>query len=170
MPKIQPYKKVAASVALIALLGFGAAELYTNSVAQHEGLVLEAYKDPVGIWTKCYGDTYDVVPGATYSRDECLRSLDKQLIAHAKPVLACLPELASASDGEKAGHLDLAYNIGVGAYCKSTAARLVRKGDRLGACKAIGMYTRAGGKVIPGLVKRRAVNVEMCERGVKGEL
>ncbi|MDR1946646.1 MAG: lysozyme [Desulfovibrio sp.] len=170
MPKIQKYQKVAASAALIALLGAGAAGLYANEVAKHEGLVLEAYRDPVGILTKCYGDTYDVTTGATYSREECTQSLNKQLINHAKPVLVCAPELKELSDGEKAAFLDLAYNIGTGNFCASSIPRLLKAGDRAGACAVISRFNRGGGVVMQGLVNRRFDNRELCERGLKGDL
>lgn len=59
--------KIVAGAALVALLGFGAAQLSVDTVADFEGYVPEAYLDPVGIWTKCWGDTTDVTPGAKYS-------------------------------------------------------------------------------------------------------
>ena len=69
-----PYRKVpgkiVAGAALVALLGAGAANLTLETVADFEGYVPAAYQDPVGIWTKCWGDTYDVTPGATYTFDE----------------------------------------------------------------------------------------------------
>lgn len=86
MAKI-PYKKVSgkimAGAALVALLGIDAAQLSVDEISDYEGYVPQAYKDPVGIWTKCFGDTRNVTPGAKYSFDQCVQSLNSQILAHA---------------------------------------------------------------------------------------
>ena len=71
------------------VVGVAAAGILYAFVPAHEGEVLTTYIDPVGIATVCYGDTDPAlaVPGASYSRAECLASLERQLIAHAEPVL-----------------------------------------------------------------------------------
>ena len=152
---------------LTAVVGAAAAAILYTTVPAYEGEVLTAYQCPAKIWTVCYGDTDPAVafPGASYSREECLRSLDRQLIAHAEPVLDCLPGLdPEASPYQTTAFVSLAYNIGVGAFCKSTVARRFNSGDYRGACAAIEMWNRAGGKVLPGLVRRRADERALCER------
>ena len=152
---------------LAAVVGVTAAGLLLVSVPAHEGEVLTSYQDPVGVWTVCYGDTDPAVavPGATYSREDCLKSLERQLVAHAEPVLACAPGV-DASPEMAAAFVSLAYNIGAGAFCRSTVARRYRAGDYAGACAAIEMWNRAGGRVLPGLVRRRADERALCERGI----
>lgn len=169
-----PYRKVpgkiAAGAALVALLGAGAAGLTLETVADFEGYVPEAYQDPVGIWTKCWGDTYDVTPGATYTFDECVRSLNEQTLAHAKPVMECVPELVHRDDLVKASFVSMAYNVGVNGFCKSSVVRKANAGDWRGACKRIAqIYKTAGGKELAGLVKRRNVESDMCLRGLERE-
>ncbi len=66
---------VVASAVLIAAFAVGgsvawyeaqeAAQLAVSTVEEFEGYVPEAYLDPVGILTKCYGDTRNVRPGAS---------------------------------------------------------------------------------------------------------
>jgi lysozyme len=155
-------RKIAAGAALIAVVGYAAANILVTTVPEHEGEVLQGYLDPVGIPTKCYGDTYDVVVGQRYTPEECLRSLETQLIAHAKPVLACVPELAGHPE-QLAASVSLAYNIGTGNFCKSTIARKFRAGDWSGACAGFDAWVRAGGKVLKGLVRRRADERRICE-------
>jgi lysozyme len=155
-----------AGVGIAAVVGAGAAALLRVMIPLYEGEVLRGYADPVGIATKCYGDTENVEIGRIYSREECLRSLEKRLADHAGPVLACVPELAGYTDGEKAAAVSLAYNIGVDAFCRSTAARRFRSGDRRDACAAFGMWNKAGGRVLPGLVRRRADERRICESGL----
>ena len=173
MPRI-PYRKVpgkiVAGAALVALLGARAATLTVEQVAEFEGYVPQAYQDPVGIWTKCWGDTYDVTPGATYTFDQCVRSLNRQVLAHAKPVMECVPELEHQDDLVKAAFVSMAYNIGTNGFCKSSVARKANAGDWRGACERIAeIYKTAGGKEQPGLVKRRKHESEMCLRGLDRE-
>jgi lysozyme len=156
---------------LAAVTGAVAAAILLNAVPRWEGEVLTTYYDPVGIATVCYGDTDPAmaVPGATYTREECLRSLELQLIVHAGPVIECLGIDPGAYPHQTAAFISLAYNIGVPAFCRSTAARRWRAGDRAGACAAISMWDKAGGKVLPGLVARRADERRLCETNLPGK-
>lgn len=170
MAKI-PYRKipgkVVSGVALAALLGLGAAQLVIEEVAQYEGYVPEAYLDPVGIWTKCFGDTSNVVPGASYTFDECVRSLNDQVIAHAKPILKCVPALASKPDKVKAAMVSMAYNIGTHAFCTSSVARYANGGEWERACRRMAeIYTTAKGKPMPGLKVRRKGESDLCLQGL----
>lgn len=168
MPKISlPGKKKS----LAALVGAVAATLLFATVPKHEGEVLTTYYDPVGIATVCYGDTDPAmaIPGASYSREECLRSLERQLIKHAWPVLECAPGV-SASPEMTASFVSLAYNVGTPAFCKSTVVRRFNSGDYQGACDAILMWNRAGGKVLPGLVVRRKDERALCIQGIPAML
>jgi Phage-related lysozyme (muraminidase) len=151
---------------LAGLVGAAAALLYVL-VPAHEGEVLTTYKDPVGILTVCYGDTDPAmaIPGVTYTREECLQSLERQLVAHAEPVLACTPVLRDHPE-QLAAAVSLAYNIGEGNYCKSTVARRFNAGDWAGACAAFEMWTKAKGKTLPGLVRRRADERALCEKNL----
>lgn len=152
---------------LAAVVGVSAAALLLVTVPRHEGEVLTTYIDPVGVATVCYGDTDPnmAIPGATYSRSECLQSLERQLVAHAGPVLETVPEVV-ASPEMTAAFVSLAYNIGPNAFKKSTVARRFRAGDYAGACQAIEMWRYAGGREMPGMVVRRADERALCERGI----
>ena len=163
-------KKVVASVALVALLGAGAAQLTLDKVSEFEGYVPEAYQDPVGIWTKCFGDTTNVTPGAAYTFEECLDSLNEHLVELTRPVLRCVPSLALMPDKVKVAAASMAYNIGPGAFCKSSVARYFNAGDYERGCKRIAeIYTTAKGKEQPGLVTRRKDESELCLQGLREE-
>lgn len=56
----------------------------------------------------------------------------------------------------------LAYNIGAEAFCSSTLVKLLNAGDYVGACGQILRWTRAGGRVVPGLVNRRQAEYNRC--------
>ena len=148
---------------LAGVVGVAAAGILYTFVPAHEGEVLTTYIDPVGIATVCYGDTDSAlaVPGASYSRAECLASLERQLIAHAEPVLEAVPEVA-ASPEMTAAFVSLAYNIGPGNFCRSTLVKKLNAKDYTGACREIKRWNRVGGKVLPGLTKRREKEYRLC--------
>ncbi|MCS6516986.1 lysozyme [Burkholderia thailandensis] len=157
---------------LAGVVGAAAAALLFSIVPKFEGVKLVGYLDPVGIPTKCMGDTRDVVVGKAYSEAECRASLETQLIAHAEPVLRCTPGLKDRPY-QLAAAVSFAYNVGARAYCTSTTAKRFNAGDLRGACRAINesddgrpQWVTARGREMPGLVKRRAEERAICERGL----
>lgn len=135
-------------------------------VGAFEGLRLYAYRDPVGIPTICYGSTRGVQIGDKATKAECDALLIGELVEHEQGMRRCLREPDKLTDGQYIAFVSLTYNIGVGAFCKSTAARLINAGDMAGACAQISRWDKAGGMRLPGLVKRRAEERRICERGL----
>lgn len=164
MSKLTAKKKLLAAILGGSVL---AASLTMETVSLHEGEVLTTYYDPVGVATVCYGDTSPdmAIPGAAYSHEQCLESLLDQLIAHAGPIVETIPTVTE-SPHMTAAFVSLGYNIGVGAFNKSTVVRRFKAKDYEGACNAIPMWNKAGGKVLKGLVNRREHERQLCLRGV----
>lgn len=156
---------------LAAIVGVVAATSLFATIPKEEGVEYKAYRDIAGIWTVCAGDTADVRLGLIETPEGCRQRLEKQLVAHAKPVMACTPALAEPGrDYQRAAAVSLAYNIGVGAYCRSTADKRFDAGDWRGGCNAFLSWDKArvGGVLRPvlGLTKRRAREREICLRGI----
>lgn len=145
--------------------GTAAAALAVAVVGGFEGLRLNAYRDVVGVATICYGETRGVKMGDSHSKAECDAMLLKGLQDFERGVFACAPALAEAPDPRVVAHVSLAYNIGVGAYCKSSAARRFNAGDIRASCDAFLLWNKARGVVFPGLTKRRQAERELCLRG-----
>ena len=123
-------------------------------IRQFEGCRLKAYKCPAGIWTIGYGHTAGVKAGDVWTQEQADRALEQDIGKYRKAVLIACPALAAC--------ISLAYNIGTGAFCKSTLVKKLNQGDYTGACNEIRRWNKAGGKVLPGLVKRREAEYEMC--------
>jgi lysozyme len=156
---------------LVAIVGTIAATSLLASVPEEEGLEYKAYRDIAGIWTICAGDTNDVRAGLVETPEGCRQRLEKQLVAHAKPVMACTPRLSERGrDWQRAAAVSLAYNVGVGAWCRSTADRRFDAGDWRGGCDAFLSWNKArvGGTLRPvlGLTRRRQRERDLCLRGV----
>ena len=146
---------------LIAKLGSGAVALAVPVVMMYEGLVTRTYRDPIGILTACYGHTGpELRMGQRYTEAECERMLNADLLKHAA-ALDCITR--PMTDGQKAAFLSFAFNVGNARFCSSTLARKANAGDMAGACAELSRWTYAGGKPLPGLVKRRATERAICE-------
>jgi len=157
---------------LAAIIGTAAAGLLYVTIPRDEGMVYVGYLDIAGIATKCAGDTRDAVVGKRYTEAECRASLDRALIAHARPVMNCTPGLRKPGmDYQRAAAVSLAYNIGVTNFCRSTVARRFNAGDVRGACDAFMAWNKArvNGVLRPvkGLTERRKRERALCLTGVE---
>jgi lysozyme len=59
-------------------------------------------------------------------------------------------------------YLSLTYNIGEGAFCRSTLVRKLNAGDYEGACKQILRWNNFKGKPLRGLTIRREKEYQQC--------
>lgn len=130
-------------------------------IAPAEGLRRVAYSDPVGIPTICFGETRGVKLGDQATTDQCKAMLETRVeLDFLPPVKKCVP--SNTPDRRLASYVSLAYNVGVETFCKSSVARKAREGDVQGSCDAMLLYVRAGGITLPGLVKRREQERQLC--------
>lgn len=160
-----------AMAALIALIGAGTAAIVVPETQHWEGKRNKAYLDIAGIPTICFGDTANVRMGQVATDAECDERLAQQLLNHAGPVLKCVPALAQPDrQQQRAASIVLAYNIGTGAFCKSTAARRFNAGDWRGGCQAFLAWNKArvNGALQPvrGLTRRRQAEHAVCVKGL----
>lgn len=135
-----------------------------------EGLRQWAYRDPVGIPTICFGSTVGVKLGDFRTIPECKAMLTKEMDHVIEAVDRCRPGLPPEV---LAAFSDAAYNLGEHIACdgkRSTAARMLAAGDIAGACNQLPRWSKAkvAGVLIdlPGLVKRREMERQLCLRGV----
>lgn len=152
---------------LAALIGVVAAAGLYVTIPEDEGTRYKAYQDIVGVWTICEGDTKNVRPGMVETKEGCRKRLESQLLAHAGPVMTCTPRLSEPGrDYQRWAAISLAYNVGVGAYCRSSIDRAFDAGQWRKGCDAIMLYRFAGGREIRGLKLRREREREICLRGL----
>lgn len=173
-----PIKRIAPTKRAKAALASGTAGVVALTavvlVKPWEGRELEAYRDIVGQWTICDGETKGVRPGMTATPEQCDRMLMERLERDFhRPLTVCIPGFDSKPLSWQAATLSAAYNVGVGAICKSTAARLAGEGRMRESCEALTAFNRAGGRVVNGLVNRREMGdgarigeAELCVSGL----
>lgn len=120
---------------------------------------IEAYADPIGIWTIGFGSTYDhdrrrpVQAGDVFTEADAERWLRLEVNEKAEAIAALceVPITQSMFDAI----VSFAYNVGVGAFKESTLRRKLNQKDYLGASKEFDRWVKAGGGVLQGLVNRR---------------
>jgi lysozyme len=155
--------------ALVGAIGVAAAAILSPFVSGWESggkQHLTAYQDIVGVWTLCDGETLGVKKGDTDTAEGCAIRLDTRLAGFAQEVAKCTPSL-KGKDEQWAAATSLAYNIGTGAYCKSTVDRQFDAGNPRAACDAFTLWNKAGGRVVQGLTNRRAAERTLCLKGIK---
>ncbi len=126
-----------------------------------EGFRSRPYLCPAGVATIGFGSTRYADGRAValtdppISQDAAERLLQLTLrqeflpgVLRACPVLVAHPARCNAI-------VDWAYNLGVGRLQTSTLRRVVNAQDWTGAREQLMRWTRASGRVLPGLVRRR---------------
>jgi len=126
-----------------------------------EGLYLRPYLCPAGIPTISYGTTaYENGVKVTLADPPVTKERAEQLLMHElmdiyPKVLRLCPGLSELGPGPTAAILDFTYNLGTGRLQSSTLRKKINSGELEAAREELGKWVRGGGKVLPGLVKRR---------------
>ena len=89
------------------------------------------------------------------------------MIKHEEGLRKCLKNPDAIPRKSYVSFVSWTYNVGVGAACRSTLVKKANAGDIEGACNELPRWNRAGGRVIKGLVNRRADEQRLCLEGVK---
>lgn len=151
--------------------GVGLALSLAIGVVQHyEGTETEAYPDPIGIPTICTGHTgADVALGQTRSQAECdellAGDLGKAFDAIDRDVT---PEVnASMPTARRAALASFIFNVGEGAFARSTLLKKLNAGQTRAACNELSHWIYANGRKLAGLVTRRATERQLCLMGLE---
>lgn len=137
------------------------------AIEHHEGVVLKAYRDVVGVWTIGAGLTAAsgvVKPkaGMVISRADATKLLQVALNENYEP--AVLAQMADAAQHEfDAG---VSFHFNTGAIARATWVKLWRADAARSAVRgSLMQWTKGGGKVLPGLVRRRDDEARMLLEG-----
>ncbi len=128
-------------------------------IKEFEGLRLEAYLCPANVWTIGYGHTKTVRKGMKITKAKA----DELLLVDIAWVKNCAESAVKAelSANQVAAVYSFIYNVGAGAFRSSTLLRKLNKGDHKGAANEFKRWNKGGGKVLKGLVRRRAAEAKL---------
>ena len=128
-------------------------------IKKYEGLRLEAYKCPAGVWTIGYGHTKGVYKGMSITKEEAEKLLQQDVSVFELQVINTVGKL---SDCKIDALVSFAYNVGVAAFRGSTLCRKVKANSDDPAIRNEFMkWIYAGGKKLQGLERRRKEEAEM---------
>lgn len=135
-----------------------------NLIKSFEGLRLTAYLDPIGIPTIGYGhiktvSKADVAAKKTITEKQAEDLLRGELPEYEKAVTDAVK--VPLNQNQFDALVSFTYNLGGGNLRSSTLLKLLNKSDFKGAQDQFRNWNKAGGKILPGLVKRRAAEAAL---------
>ena len=141
-------------------------------IMEFEGFRANAYRDPVGIWTIGYGHTsaageprvnegmhITVAQGREILRQDVNRFAIgvRQLVT------------TDLTDAQFSALVSFAYNVGLGGLARSSVLKAVNARDFAAVPRRLALWVKAGGRRLPGLVRRRAAEAAMFMSGAAAE-
>ena len=138
-------------------------------IKHHEGVRFKPYRCPARLWTVGVGhvlypdqgrlpldqrDAFPLAPGdsRTFSKDEVDGLLSADLQRFEVGVARLFPLVLTQNQNDAL--VSFAFNLGLGGLQRSTLRQKVLRGEVEAADEFL-KFTRGGGKILPGLVKRR---------------
>lgn len=159
-------KKLIIIGAIILLLLISKKVSAEKIIAKFEGLRLKAYQDTGGIWTIGYGSTKDpftgvaVKQGDVISKDTALTWLKKDIEQRQIAIRKLVKVPITAN--QLAALTSLAYNIGLGAFQRSTLLRLLnQKAPVNQVADQFLKWDKVQGKPVKGLTIRRTLEKDL---------
>lgn len=138
-------------------------------ISQFEGLELDAYKDTGGIWTIGYGSTKNpftgvsVKEGDKISKETALEWLNKDIKQRQFALQKLIKVPVTAN--QLAALTSLAYNIGLGAFQRSTLLRLLnQKAPIQQVAEQFLRWNKVNNVEVKGLTNRRILEKQLFLR------
>jgi lysozyme len=137
-------------------------------IKHHEGLETKAYPDPGSAdghpWAIGVGHTNGVKKGDTCTVEQAMAWL-REDVQGAEAAVSRLVKVPLTQD-EFDALVSFVFNVGAGAFEKSTLLRMLNDEDREGAAAQFDRWNKNDGKVMAGLTRRRKDEREMFETGL----
>lgn len=129
-------------------------------IKNFEGLRLKSYRCPAGVWTIGYGHTgKDVFEGMIITEAEAESILKKDLEKFEQGVEKAVD--VPLSEDQFSALVSFSFNLGLGNLSGSTLLKDLNKKEYQAAADEFPKWRKAGGKVLEGLVKRRAAERDL---------
>lgn len=141
-------------------------------IREFEGFRGRAYRDAVGIWTIGFGHTAmagapEVSQGMEISQAEAEKILAHDVDGFARGVARLVS--APLNNNEFSALVSFAYNVGLGNFAASSVLKAVNAGEPEAVPRRLQLWVKAGGRVLPGLVKRRAAEAALFLKSPEAE-
>ena len=130
-------------------------------IKHFEGCYLESYLCPAGVWTIGYGHTLNVQEGDVIDQ-EAAEALLIEDLEEFEGYVNSMTEIA-LKQNEFDALVSWVFNLGPGNFKESTLLNRVNYGPLSDVPFQIQRWNKAGGKILEGLVKRRAAEAALWE-------
>lgn len=131
-------------------------------IKQFEGCKLKSYLCPAGVWTIGYGRTTGVREGQHCSQAQAVAWLVEEYDAFERAVLKRAKVALNAN--QLGALVSFTYNVGIGAFEKSTLLRKLNAGDLTGAAAEFARWNKANARVLAGLTNRRKAEADLFRK------
>ena len=136
-----------------------------NLIKEYEGFKSKSYLCPAGIWTIGYGTTRignnPVKKGMVCTREEAENWLKQDVIVFLNGIESAINSGVKLNQNQVDSLVSFVYNVGIGNFKKSTLLKYINDGFFVLAKNEFKRWNKGGGKVLPGLVARRAKESEL---------
>lgn len=130
------------------------------ALASWESFSAKPYKDIGGVWTNGFGNTNNVDPTKSVSVPQALKQLGENTIVAERAVRQCVKRPMTQNQYDS--FVLFTYNVGGGAFCKSTLVKKFNAGDTAGACNELAKWVYVSGRKVQGLANRREDERKLC--------
>lgn len=130
-----------------------------NLIKEFEGLRLEAYQDSVGVWTIGFGHTKGVYPGMVITEQQAINYLLQDIDSHVAGIFRYITVKLNQNQFDALASFH--FNLGPYILQNSYLLQLINSNQFSAAAEQMKVYNRAGGQVLPGLVRRREAEAKL---------
>lgn len=124
---------------------------------RYEGLKLQSYLCPAGVWTIGVGATgRDIGPGLVWTLEQAIERLERDCVRSVGMAYKHCPILYGEPDERAWAVGDFVFNLGPGRLIASTMRLRINEGNWTAAAEEAKRWVWGGGKKLPGLIRRRA--------------
>lgn len=137
-----------------------ASQACVRLIKHFEGFHSVPYLCPANVWTIGYGTTLGITsetPPITIEQGEEL--LKRDLVKFERSVMRLIT--VPLKQNEFDALVSFVYNLGGGALQRSTLRAKTNRGDKEGAAVEFMKWTKAGGRELMGLVRRRKAEMDL---------
>jgi lysozyme len=115
-----------------------------------------------GTYAGMIRDDYQLKPedNRVWSKEELVEIFKNDLETFERGVLRLVPGVVGRQ-GAFDALVSISFNFGLGNLQRSTIRMRANRGDWEGAAEAFRAWTKGGGKVLPGLVRRREAEIAL---------
>lgn len=162
---------VVCSVGAIIAIVLSSGHVRTNQrglelIGNAESCPRDPYICPAAVLTDGIGNTHGVKAGARKTDAQIAADWERNIL-EAERCVNTYGNGRRLSDNTFSAVTSITFNAGCANMQKSTLFRYLQQGKTASACNQFSRWIYGGGKVLPGLVKRREAEKQLCLDGVK---